>query len=138
MTEQFVAKDTTRVQLDSLIAVMDALSYRIDTDNRVSLGFVTDNRGLKGNRNISLRTAVKIHNTPRKDWQKLTEGWYTLPIAGLDIAVTAYALNILYARKLVTHVKLVKSRKSPNRLKVESHMVKPANRAYIPLIGLEA
>lgn len=140
----FEMKDTTQVQLDSLIAVMGALGYRVDRagspgDKRKPTGgFVTDIPALQANRNLSMTTAIKIHNTPRKNWVKVAEGWYKLPIEGVDIVVSAYALNILFAKKLVETVKFVKDRKTPNHIRLQSHMVKPANRAYTAMLGLEA
>ena len=144
MTEQFEMVDTGQIQLDSVIFVMDALGYRLDRagapgDKRKATGgFVTDNKSLKANRNIGLETAVKIHNAPRKQWLKVKEGWYRLDLPGIDIVVTAYALNVLFARKLVHTAWLQKARTSPSHVKVTSHMVKPVNRAYIPLLGLVA
>lgn len=144
MTEQFQMVDTSQVQLDSLMFVMDSLGYRMDRvgapgDKRKATGgFITDNKALKANRNLGLETAVKIHNAPRKQWVKVKEGWYKIDLPGVDIVITAYALNILFARKLVEKVKLQKARTSPTHIKVTDHMVKPANRAYIPLLGLVA
>lgn len=145
----FQAVDTTHIQLDSLIAVMDTVGYQIDRggqylpdgrpDKRKPTGgFITFNKNLKANRNLSLTTAVKIHNSPRKNWVKVADGWYKLDLNGLDLILSAYALNVLYARKLVETVKIIKDRKTPNHLKVQSHMVKPANRAYTAMLGLEA
>lgn len=142
MTEQFQQIDTQRIQLDSLLAVMDTVGYRLDRtgapgDKRKPTGgFVTDNPSLKANRNISITTAVKIHNAPRKAWIKVAEGWYRLDIPGVDIALSAYGLNILFARKIVEKVKFIKNRKSPSHLVLQDHMVKPVSRAYIPLLGL--
>ncbi|WVS24659.1 hypothetical protein PSPHG_CDS_0178 [Pseudomonas phage Psxphi15] len=145
----FQAKDTTQIQLDSLLAVMDSLGYRIDRagatlpdgkpDKRKPTGgFITDNPQLKANRNLGLATAIKIHNAPRTQWVKVAEGWYKLNLAGVDIILSAYALNVLYARKLVEKVKFIKDRKTPNHIKLQSHMVKPANRAYTLMLGLDA
>ena len=145
----FQAVDTTHIQLDSLIAVMDTIGYRIDRSGHAlpdgrpdkrkpTGGFITDNKNLKANRNLSLTTAVKIHNSPRKNWVKVAEGWYKLDVAGLDLILSAYALTVLFARKLVETVKIVKDRKTPNHLKIQSHMVKPANRAYTGMLGLAA
>uniref|UniRef100_A0AAU6VYC6 DUF7390 domain-containing protein n=2 Tax=unclassified bacterial viruses TaxID=12333 RepID=A0AAU6VYC6_9VIRU len=141
---EFQPVDTTQIQLDSLLAVMEALTYRVDRagaqgDKRKATGgFVTDAKALKANRNISFTTAVKIHNAPRKQWVKIVDGWYRLDLPGLDIAISAYALNILFARKLVEKVKFQKDRKSPSHIRLDDHMVKPVNRAYIPLLGLVA
>ncbi|CUR44354.1 hypothetical protein VCM_00152 [Pseudomonas phage VCM] len=140
----FQAKDTTQIQLDSLLAVMDSLGYRIDRagaqgDKRKPTGgFITDNPQLKANRNLGLATAIKIHNAPRTQWIKVADGWYKLNLAGVDIILSAYALNVLYARKLVEKVKFIKDRKTPNHIKLQSHMVKPANRAYTLMLGLDA
>ncbi|UAV89636.1 hypothetical protein [Pseudomonas phage COT4] len=140
----FQAKDTTQIQLDSLLAVMDLLGYRIDRagaagDKRKPTGgFITDNPALKANRNLGLEKAVKIHNAPRKQWVKVADGWYKLDMAGVDIILSAYALNILYAKKLVETVKFIKDRKTPNHIRLQSHMVKPANRAYTLMLGLDA
>ncbi|QHZ59998.1 hypothetical protein PJKIFABJ_00043 [Pseudomonas phage PE09] len=145
----FQMVDTSSIQLDSLIFVMDSLGYRLDRaggtlpdgkpDKRKPTGgFVTDNVALKANRNIGLEKAVKIHNAPRKQWVKVKEGWYKIDIPGLDIAISAYALNILFARKLVEKVKLQKARSAPHHIKVTDHMIKPISRAYIPLFGLVA
>lgn len=142
MTQEFEMKDTQQIQLDSLLAVMDSLGYRLDRagapgDKRKPTGgFITDNPALKANRSLSMTTAVKIHNAPRKQWKKIQEGWYQIDIPGLNICISAYGLNILFARKIVEKVKFVKNRKAPSHLVLQSHMVKPANRAYIPLIGL--
>jgi hypothetical protein len=140
----FQAKDTTQIQLDSLLAVMDSIGYRVDRagaqgDKRKPTGgFITDNPQLKANRNLGMPTAIKIHNAARKSWVKVADGWYKLDIAGVDIILSAYTLNILFARKLVEKVKFIKDRKTPNHIKLQSHMVKPANRAYTMLLGLEA
>jgi len=145
----FQAKDTTQIQFDSLLAVMDTLGYRVDRagttlangkpDKRKATGgFITENKALKANRNIGLATAIKIHNAPRSQWIKVTEGWYKLNLAGVDIIVSVYALNVLYARKLVEKVKFIKDRKTPHHIKLQSHMVKPANRAYTLMLGLDA
>ncbi|UOL48458.1 hypothetical protein QGX12_gp035 [Pseudomonas phage Kremar] len=150
----FQAKDTTQIQLDSLIAVMDVLGYRIDRAGGVLVdpvtgkqtvdkrkptgGFITDNPQLKANRNLGLATAIKIHNAPRSKWVKVAEGWYKIDIPGIDIIMSVYALNILYAKKLVEKVKFIKDRKTPNHIKLQSHMVKPANRAYTLMLGLDA
>lgn len=140
----FQAKDTTQIQLDSLLAVMDVLGYRVDRagnsgDKRKPTGgFITDNPALKANRNLGLEKAVKIHNAPRKQWVKVAEGWYKLDMAGVDIILSAYALNILYAKKLVEAVKFIKDRRTPNHIRLQSHMVKPANRAYTLMLGLDA
>ncbi|AHJ87295.1 hypothetical protein phiPsa374_037 [Pseudomonas phage phiPsa374] len=142
--EGFQMLDTGSIQLDSLLYVMDSLGYRLDRagaegDKRKPTGgFVTDNPALKANRNIGLENAVKIHNAPRKQWVKVKEGWYRIDLPGLDIAISAYALNILFARKLVEKVKLQKARTTPHHIKVTDHMVKPVSRAYIPLFGLTA
>ncbi|QNN99911.1 hypothetical protein phiPsa267_039 [Pseudomonas phage phiPsa267] len=142
--EGFQMLDTSSIQLDSLLYVMDSLGYRLDRagaegDKRKPTGgFVTDNPALKANRNIGLENAVKIHNAPRKQWVKVKEGWYRIDLPGLDIAISAYALNILFARKLVEKVKLQKARTTPHHIKVTDHMVKPVSRAYIPLFGLTA
>jgi len=143
-TPEFQMVDTSQIQFDSLLFVMDALGYSLDRAGRegdkrkATGGFITDNPALKANRNLGLETAVKIHNAPRKQWVKVKEGWYRLDLPGVDIVVTAYALNILFARKLVEKVKLQKARTSPSHIKVTDHMVKPVNRAYIPLLGLVA
>lgn len=143
-TPEFQMVDTQQIQLDSLVAVMDAVGYRFDRigaegDKRKATGgFVTDNPALQANRNLSNTTAVKIHNAPRKQWVKVQDGWYKLDIPGIDLVMSAYALNLLFARKLVEKVKFVKTRKSPSHFMLQSHMVKPANRAYIPLLGLTA
>lgn len=143
-TPEFQMVDTSQVQLDSLIFVMDALGYRLDRagaqgDKRKPTGgFITDNKALKANRNVGVEKAVAIHNADRKQWLKVKEGWYRLDMPGIDIVVTAYALNVLFARKLVHKVHIQKARTSPSHMKVTSHMVKPANRAYIPLLGLVA
>jgi hypothetical protein len=140
----FQVKDTTQIQLDSLLAVMDSIGYRIDRAGAVgdkrkpTGGFISDNPALKGNRNLGLNTAVKIHNAKRSQWIKVIDGWYKLDIAGLDIVLSIYALNILFARKLVQEVKFIKDRKTPNHIKIQSHLVKPANRAYTAMLGLEA
>lgn len=140
----FQAKDTTQIQLDSLCAVMDVLGYRVDRcgqpgDKRKPTGgFITDNPQLKANRNLGLATAIKIHNAPRSKWVKVAEGWYKIDIPGIDIIMSVYALNILYAKKLVEKVKFIKDRKTPNHIKLQSHMVKPANRAYTLMLGLDA
>lgn len=147
--KDFQVVDTAQIQLDSLLAVMDTVGYRIDRaggtlpdgkpDKRKPTGgFVTDNPNLKANRNLSLTTAIKIHNAPRKQWLKVAEGWYKLQLDGVDIILSVYALNILFARKLVEKVKFIKDRKAPNHIKLQSHMVKPANRAYTTMLGLEA
>ncbi|QXV71693.1 hypothetical protein psageK4_039c [Pseudomonas phage psageK4] len=142
--EGFQMLDTSSIQLDSLLYVMDSLGYRLDRagaegDKRKPTGgFVTDNPALKANRNIGLENAVKIHNAPRKQWVKVKEGWYRIDLPGLDIAISAYALNILFARKLVEKVKLQKARTTPHHIKVTDHMIKPISRAYIPLFGLTA
>lgn len=142
--EGFQMLDTSTIQLDSLLFVMDSLGYRLDRagaegDKRKATGgFITDNPALKANRNIGLEKAVKIHNAPRKQWVKVKEGWYRIDIPGLDIAISAYALNILFARKLVEKVKLQKARSAPHHIKVTDHMIKPISRAYIPLFGLVA
>ena len=146
MTEQteFQAIDTFNIQMDSLLNVMDSLGYRLDRigvegDKRPPTGgFITHIPGLQANRNLGLTTAVKIHNLERKEWLKLKEGWYKLPFEGIDICMSAYALNVLYARKLVEKVKFLKNRNIPSHIELQSNMVKPANRAYIPLLGLEA
>lgn len=139
--KEFQVLDTTQIQLDSLLAVMDSIGYRVDrsgSDSRKPTGgFVTDNRALKANRNISLMTAAKIHNAARSEWEKVAEGWYILRIGGFSVVLSAYALNILYARKLVHKVKLQKNRKAPSHLVVVGHMVKVVNRSYTPLLGLE-
>lgn len=140
----FQAKDTTQIQLDSLLAVMDVLGYHVDRagaegDNRKPTGgFITHNPHLQANRNLGLYKAVKIHNAPRKQWLKVAEGWYKLDMAGVDLILSAYALNILYAKKLVEKVKFIKDRKTPNHIRLQSHMVKPANRAYTVMLGLDA
>lgn len=147
MTEEFQMIDTQQVQLDSLMAVMDSVGYRLDRtggtmpdgkpDKRKATGgFVTDNPALKANRNLSMTTAIKIHNAPRKQWVKVAEGWYKLDIEGINLCMSAYALNVLFARKLVEKVKFIKNRKAPSHLVLQSHMVKPVNRAYVPLFGL--
>lgn len=142
--QEFQMVDTSHIQFDSLVYVMDSLGYRIDRvgaegDKRKPTGgFVTENKALQANRNIGLENAVKIHNATRKQWVKVKEGWYRIDLPGLDIVVSAYALNILFARKLVEKVKLQKARSTPHHIKVTDHMVKPANRAYIPLLGLTA
>lgn len=144
MTQEFQMVDTAQVQFDSVLFVMDTLGYRIDRageqgDKRKPTGgFVTDNKALKANRNIGIENAVKIHNATRKQWIKVKEGWYKIDLPGLDIVISAYALNILFAKKLVEKVKIQKARTSPSHMKVTDHMVKPANRAYIPLLGLTA
>lgn len=140
----FQAKDTTQIQLDSLLAVMDTVGYRIDRagaqgDKRKPTGgFITDNPQLKANRNLGLDTAIRIHNAPRNQWIKVADGWYRLNLAGVDIILSAYALNVLFARKLVEKVKFIKDRKTPNHIRLQSHMVKPANRAYTLMLGLDA
>lgn len=140
----FQAKDTTQIQLDSLLAVMDTVGYRIDRagaqgDKRKPTGgFITDNPQLSANRNLGLDTAIRIHNAPRNQWIKVADGWYKLNLAGVDIILSAYALNVLFARKLVEKVKFIKDRKTPNHIRLQSHMVKPANRAYTLMLGLEA
>lgn len=144
MTEEFQMVDTTQIQLDSLLFVMDSLGYRLDRagaegDKRKPTGgFVTDNKALKANRNIGLENAVKIHNATRKQWVKVKDGWYRLDLPGIDMVLSAYALNILFARKLVEKVKFQKNRNSPSHIKIVDHMVKPVNRAYVPLLGLVA
>lgn len=140
----FQAKDTTQIQLDSLVAVMDVLGYRIDRagatgdKRRATGGFITDNPHLKATRNLGLYTAVKIHNSTRKDWQKISEGWYQLTIGNVALVASLYAVNIFFAKKLVETVKFIKDRKTPNHIRLQSHMVKPANRVYTTLLGLEA
>lgn len=142
MTEQFQIVDTQQIQLDSLLAVMEAVGYRMDRCGRsgdkrkATGGFITDNPALKANRNLSLTTAVRIHNATRKQWVKIAEGWYQLDLPGVNICMSAYALNILFARKIVEKVKFQKNRKAPSHIVLHDHMVKPVNRAYIPLLGL--
>lgn len=140
----FQAKDTTQIQLDSLCAVMDVLGYRVDRcgqpgDKRKPTGgFITDNPQLKANRNLGLETAIRIHNSPRSKWLKVAEGWYKIDLPGIDIIMSAYALNIFFAKKLVEKVKFIKDRKTPNHIRLQSHMVKPVNRAYTLMLGLDA
>lgn len=144
MSEQFQVVDTTQIQLDSLVSVMDSLGYRLDRRGgsgdirKPTGGFVTDNVNMKANRNISTTTAVKIHNTPRSQWVKVLPGWYQLQVGGMVLVVTAYALNVLFARKLVEKVKFQKNRKSQFHVVVTDHMVKPVDEDYTALLGLTA
>lgn len=144
MSEQFQVVDTTQIQLDSLVAVMDTLGYRIDRagaegDKRKPTGgFITDNRQLAANRNLGLSTAVKIHNAHDGLWIPVAPGWYRLDVPGVQIVVSAYALAVLRARKLVEKVKFQKNRKSPWHVVVTDHMVKPVKEEYVALLGLAA
>lgn len=140
--EQFQIVDTVQIQADSLIAVMNHIGYQVDRagqpgDKRKPTGgFITHNPRLKANRNIGTETAVKIHNATRRKWVKVSDGWYKIDIPGVNICLSAYALENLFAKKLVHKVKFQKSRKAANHVVLQGNMVKPVNRAYISLFGL--
>lgn len=136
MTDKFELKNTGMVQVDSLVAFMDSIGYK--PCPKVNGRFITDSPLLKSISSVSLSTAVRIHNSPRSQWRRTAQdGIYKLEIGDIEIYMNAYALNVAFARKLVHTVKLQKNRKSPDGVKVTSHMLKFVDPTYAKLLGLE-
>lgn len=130
-------RGTAGIQGESLRLFMGQLGYRPARPNG---GWATDNPALAGNRVLSTRTAIKLHNLPREAWVEVMPGWFGVPFLNLGILVNSYAMNVIQAAKLVKQVKLVPVRDAPNGMMLaidpNANLIKAADPAYMAMFGL--
>lgn len=133
---EFQAADTTFIQTNSLAHFMGGLGY-VQQGN----SFVTDSPSLKHIRVLAYRTAVQLHNSGKYDWKETKSTNTFSPIVQtkrgmktLDMHVSGYGLQQLFARRLVKKVKLQLSK--TRGLQVQSHMVKPQTEFLTGVLGL--
>lgn len=121
-------KDTMGLQMESLRIFMGSLSY---TPARANGGFYTDLPLLASRSQLSTRTAIRLHNLDRSDWDKVPgKDLYTpSQYSGMQglFEVTAAGLAYIQAMKLVKEVKFTPTKRAPNGLLLKHencHLVK--------------
>ncbi|ATW58247.1 hypothetical protein CNR37_00040 [Pseudomonas phage ventosus] len=131
---EFEVKDTSQIQVDSLIAFMASLGYTYKEK-----GWVTDSEALKHISRVSHRTAIALHNLPIYLWKLQPNNMYAPLINGklFDIAMNGYALSRSQATKLVKKVKFQPSRKEQEGIMLQNHMIKPYQSYMTVTLGLE-
>lgn len=129
--------DTFELQAESLLMFMRQLGYQ---PYRPNGGWITTNPILQANRVISTRTAIKLHNLRKKDWKEFKPGWFTPKGVPVDVACSAYALNILLQHKIVHEVKLHAKRDAVNGFVFPpdelANLVKLTDKRYHVLFGI--
>lgn len=134
--ENFQAVDTTFIQTNSLAHFMGGLGY-----TQKGNSFVTDSPSLKHISVLSYRTSVQLHNSVASDWKENKSTNTFSPavqtkcgMKELDLHISGYGLQQLFARRLVKIVKLQLSKKKG--LQVQSNMVKPQTSFLTGVLGL--
>lgn len=134
----FNLQGTVEIQGESLRQFMAQLGYRPARPNG---GWYTDNETLAGNRILSTRTAIKLHNLQREEWQEIAPGWYGVPQFNLNIAISPYMLNKLQAAKIVKQVKFTPVRKAINGVRMpvdlNANLIKVVDEVYWNMLGIE-
>jgi hypothetical protein len=126
MTQEFNKIDTFAIQAESLLRVMQVLGFRPHRENG---GFISSFH--KANRVISTRTAIRLHNLTINEWTAYSEGLGNDAIMyapeGINVAfsLTPEGRDIVLASKLVHKVKFNPSRKEPNGIVLQSHIIRP-------------
>ncbi len=132
--KDFEMKDTAQAQIESLCNFMDQLGYK---PARANGGWVTDQPQLKGIRNLSNATAIKLHNLPRGSWKRVEGGWMHAEGVNVELYLSPVRLNMLFASKLFHKIKFQATRDSRG-FQIQSHMVKPVDSLYTDLLDLAA
>lgn len=133
----FQLMSTSEIQAESLLRFMQQLGYQPYRQNG---GWITTNPALQANRVISTRTAIKLHNLRKKDWKEFKPGWYAPKGIPVDVACSAYSLNILLQYKIVHAVKLQAKRSAENGFVFPpdelANLVKFTDKRYGSLFGV--
>jgi hypothetical protein len=133
--EDFVALDTTVVQVRSVLNFMYALGYTLDEESKTGR-FITKTKHAQGNRYLSFATAAKLHNMSSSGWGVDSESGQVFPISihrvGFQTGFTAIGVRLAMASKLVQEVKLSVSR--TGQVITQDVMVKPLNVAVLELV----
>lgn len=129
---EFRLYDTSVIQAESLRLFMASLGY---LPARPNGGWITENPALIANRNISTRTAIRLHNLPENEWVSVTQGWFRPSGINIDLAVTRATLRVVFANKLVHQVKFSPAKNTTNGLSMPvdplAHLVKPADAQFL-------
>jgi len=133
MTEDFQMKDTTAVQVRSVLNYMYALGYVLDATAKAR--FVTEQAGGQGNRFLSIQTAIKLHNSTEADWAGF-DGVVFPKAVKHQTGFTALGVKLAMASKLVEKVKISVSRRGV--VVTQDNMVKPMNRIVLNLVEPQA
>lgn len=142
--EDFNKVDTTAVQAQSLNRFMEGLGYKASFTKREDgalgrLQYVTDDPELQMMKVIGFDTAVRLHNMGPEGWIEFAPGWLRVfEIPGLQFAMHAFELEVLYARRIVTNVKWQKNKRATGGIRIMSQMVKVASPRYLSALGLDA
>lgn len=133
VVEQFEVKDTGDLQIQSLIEFMSQLGYAPARQNG---GWVNNNPILKANKNLSNATAIFLHNSKKKAWERIGETpFFRCPAQNVDLALSFIQLQRAYASRYVEKVKLQATRKGTG-FQLQYHMVKPADKRLAEIMQL--
>ncbi|WOZ57456.1 hypothetical protein [Pseudomonas phage vB_PseuGesM_254] len=148
--KNFQKVDTKSIQLESLFNFMAYLGYEPARIDRLPAAgkerHKTRNGGWQmfsgvqakgGNRNISTRTAIHLHNQELSDYEEVKPGWFKPKGTKVDMHLSKYALNVLLAHKLVHQVKFQAANRAIRGIQFQSDMVRFVDPTYATLYGIE-
>lgn len=127
--QEFQMKDTTTVQVRSVLNYMYALGYTLDTTSKAR--FVTEQAGGQGNRFLSIHTAIKLHNSTDCDWDNFNGVVFPRAVTH-QTGFTALGVKLAMASKLVDKVKISVNRQGA--VITQDFMVKPLNETVLQLV----
>lgn len=133
--QDFVALDTTVVQVRSVLNFMYTLGYVLDGASKTGR-FVTEASGAQGNRFLSFATAVRLHNLPVSQWAIDGAGSAFPTGVSLQAGFTPIGVRLAEASKLVEKVKIAVSR--TGQVVTQDVMVKPLNKSVLNLVEPQA
>lgn len=128
MTQEFQAKDTTVVQVRSVLNFMYTLGYTLDETGK---RFFTTQREGQGNRYLSIRTAVALHNGDENCWTVQDDVAFPV-VVKLQQGFSVLGVRLAMASKLVKQVKFSLTR--TGKVIMQDVMVKPLNDAVYKLV----
>lgn len=134
--EAFDPKDTTVIQVRSVLNFMYALGYTLDEDSKTGR-FITKQKGAQGNRFVGFNTAARLHNSTLGEWQVDEVSGLAYPSGvTFQTGFTPLGVHLAFASKLVLEVKLGVTRHG--QVKVQDVMIHPMNNHVLRLVEQEA